>query len=155
MTPLQDLLKMAKSRAASDVLVMVGDAPAMRVAGEWTRFDHPRCTAEDLEKTARELLRPEAWEELQRKRELDFSCTFGKTGRVRCNAHFQRDHLSIVLRLVWPAIPDPRQLGIPSHVIQSGELPTGWCSCRARRARASPRRWRPSSSTSISAAPPT
>jgi len=125
MTPLQDLLKIAKSHAASDVLVMVGDAPAMRVAGEWTRFDHPRCTADDLEKATREMLRPEAWEELNQKRELDFSCAFGKTGRVRCNAHFQRDHLSLVLRLVWPSIPDPRQLGIPSHVIQSGELPHG------------------------------
>jgi twitching motility protein PilT len=125
MTPLQDLLKIAKSRAASDVLVMVGDAPAMRVAGEWTRFDHPRCTVEDLEKATRDMLRPEAWDELNQKRELDFSCTFGKTGRVRCNAHFQRDHLSLVLRLVWPSIPDPRQLGIPSHVIQSGELPHG------------------------------
>ena len=42
MIPLQDLLKIAKSHAASDVLVMVGDAPAMRVAGEWTRLliDH-------------------------------------------------------------------------------------------------------------------
>jgi len=125
MTPLPDLLKIAKSRAASDVLVMVGDAPAMRVAGEWTRFDHPRCTIEDLEKATREMLRPEAWEELKQKRELDFSCTFGKTGRVRCNAHFQRDHLSLVLRLVWPSIPDPSQLGIPSHVIQSGELQHG------------------------------
>ena len=92
MTPLQDLLAVAKSRSASDVLVMVGDAPSMRVAGEWARFDHPRLTVEELEQTTRELLRPEAWEELQQQRELDFSCTFGKTGRVRCNAHYQRDH---------------------------------------------------------------
>ena len=79
MTPLQDLLVTAKSRAASDVLVMVGDTPAMRIAGEWTRFDHPRCTVEDLEKATRDMLRPEAWDELNKKRELDFSCTFGKT----------------------------------------------------------------------------
>jgi twitching motility protein PilT len=125
MTPLEELLAVAKSRSASDVLVMVGDAPAMRVAGEWVRFDHPRCTIEELEKTTRELLRDEAWQDLVQKRELDFSCTFGKTGRVRCNAHYQRDHLALVLRLVWPSIPDPRQLGIPDHVIRTGELPHG------------------------------
>ena len=125
MTPLEDLVAAAKGRSASDVLVMVGDAPAMRIAGVWVRFDHPRCTAEDLETTTRKLLRPEAWEELHQKRELDFSCTFGQTGRVRCNAHFQRDHLALVLRLVWPCIPDPCQLGIPPHVIQAGELPHG------------------------------
>lgn len=125
MTPLQELLLVAKDRAASDVLVMVGDAPAMRVGGSWVRFEHPKCSAEDLEKTTRQLLRQEAWEELQNKRELDFSCTFAQTGRVRCNAHYQRDHLSLVLRLVWPSIPDPQQLGIPPHVIQGGDLPHG------------------------------
>ena len=92
---------------------MVGDAPAMRVAGQWIRFDHPRCSAEDVEAITRQLLRPGGWEELQLKRELDFSFTYAKTGRVRCNVHYQRDNLAMVLRLVWPTIPDPEALGIP------------------------------------------
>ena len=121
MTPLRDLMETAKNRSASDVLVMVGDAPAMRVAGEWVRFEHPKCSAEDLERETRELLRPEAWEVLQKNRELDFSCSFA-AGRARCNAHYQRDHLSLVLRLVWPSIPDPARLGIPAHVVQAGDL---------------------------------
>jgi twitching motility protein PilT len=125
MISLEELLCLAKERNASDLLIMVGDAPAMRVVGEWIRFDQPKCTAEYLETTARGFIRPEAWQQLVEKRELDFSCTFPKTGRVRCNAHFQRDHLSIVLRLVWPAIPDPEQLGIPPHVIRAGEQPHG------------------------------
>ncbi len=125
MTPLQDLLVIAKAKSASDVLVMVGDAPAMRIAGSWVRFEHPRCTTEYLVATIKELLRPDVWEDLQRKRELDFSYSFPKTGRVRCNVHFQRDNLAIVLRLVWPNIPDPRQLGIPSHVIASGDSTHG------------------------------
>jgi twitching motility protein PilT len=125
MTPLQDLLVTAKDRAASDVLVMVGDAPAMRVAGQWVRYDHPKCASDEVENVLREILRPEAWRELVEKRELDFSCNFPKTGRVRCNAHFQRDHLSLVLRLVWPSIPDPVELGIPPHVVRAGDLPHG------------------------------
>jgi twitching motility protein PilT len=125
LTPLQDLLLMAKNRAASDLLVMVGDSPAMRVAGDWIRFEHPKCTAEELLQATKNILRQGAWAELEKKRELDFSYTFPKTGRVRVNAHFQRDNLSLVLRLVWPSIPDPRQLGIPSHVMQAGDLPHG------------------------------
>jgi twitching motility protein PilT len=125
MISLQDLLVEAKDRGASDLLVMVGDSPAMRVAGSWIRFDLPRCTSEELNASIRELLRPGGWEELLHKRELDFSCTFPKTGRVRCNVHFQRDHLAIVLRLVWPAIPDARVLGIPDHVIRCGDAHTG------------------------------
>ncbi len=125
MIGLQDLLLIAKARAASDLIVMVGDAPAMRVAGSWIRFEHPRCSSEDVGLLIKGMLRAEAWENLQVKRELDFSYTFPRTGRVRCNVHFQRDNLAIVLRLVWPTIPDPRQLGIPSHVIQSGDQHNG------------------------------
>jgi twitching motility protein PilT len=125
MTSLDELLVTAKGRAASDLLVMVGDAPAMRVAGTWVRFNHPRCTSEELEKCIQALLRAEKWNELQELRELDFSHSFPKTGRVRCNIHYQRNNLCIVLRLVWPSIPEPYQLGIPAHVIDVGDYPNG------------------------------
>jgi twitching motility protein PilT len=125
MKPVEELLINAKARCASDLLVMVGDAPAMRVAGQWVRFDTPHCTRDYVESVARSMLRPDAWDELQRRRELDFSCSFPATGRVRCNVHFQRDHLAMVLRLVWPEIPDPKKLGIPQQVINTGEIPHG------------------------------
>lgn len=125
MTTLQDMLVVAKGRCASDVLIMVGDAPAMRVAGSWARYDLPRCTPEEVESILRSVLHDEGWQTLQQKRDLDFSFTLPKTGRVRCNAHYQRDHLAMVLRLVWPAIPDPRQLGIPAHVVGVGDAPHG------------------------------
>jgi twitching motility protein PilT len=119
------MLLTAKGRSASDLLVMVGDSPAMRCAGAWVRLDHPKITTEEMETLVQGIVHPDAWETLKTKRELDFSCTFPKTGRVRCNAHYQRDHLAMVLRLVWPSIPDPRQLGIPSHVIAVGDAPHG------------------------------
>jgi twitching motility protein PilT len=125
MKPIEELLITAKSRSASDLLMMVGDSPAMRVAGTWVRFDTPHCSKEYVDSVARSMLRADAWEELQRRRELDFSCSFPATGRVRCNVHFQRDHLALVLRLVWPEIPDPKKLGIPQPVITAGEITNG------------------------------
>ena len=125
MISLKDLVLKAKSHAASDVLVMVGDSPAMRVAGEWIRFDIPRCGAEEMNAAIRELLRPEAWDELQAKRELDFSSAFHGAGRVRCNLHYQRDNLSLVMRLVWPTIPKASDLGIPENVVRCGDIPHG------------------------------
>ena len=70
MIPLQELLITAKARSASDVLVMAGDSPAMRVAGEWIRFEHPKCSPEGLIELIKEMLRPEAWNDLQQKREI-------------------------------------------------------------------------------------
>ncbi len=125
MQMLGELLVQAKEKGASDLLVMVGDAPAMRVAGKWQRFDMARCSDAILEAMARGILQPEAFEELQKKREIDFSFSLPNIGRIRCNAHYQRDHLAMVHRLVWPEIPDPKDLGIPAHVIQMGEKPHG------------------------------
>ena len=122
---LAELLGTAKIRGASDLLVMVGDAPAIRVAGQWERLEAGPLGTANVQSIARELLRANAWPELEEKRELDFSCSFAGAGRVRCNIHYQRDHLAIVLRLVWPEIPDARRLGIPGHVIRAGETPNG------------------------------
>ena len=125
MQSLEELLVTAQARGASDVLVMVGDAPAMRVAGQWVRYELPQCDDAALEELARSILQGDGWERLQRSREFDFSFSLPRTGRVRCNIHFQRDHLAMVLRLVWPEIPDPRKLGIPAHVIHMGSTPNG------------------------------
>ncbi|HUO07368.1 MAG TPA: PilT/PilU family type 4a pilus ATPase [Phycisphaerae bacterium] len=122
---LEELLVQAKQKGASDLLVMVGDSPAMRVAGKWHRIDMSRCNDAMLETMARSVLQNDAFEELQRKRELDFSFSLPTTGRIRCNAHYQRDHLAMVHRLVWPEIPTPLALGIPQHVIQMGDKPNG------------------------------
>jgi twitching motility protein PilT len=122
---LGELLKTAKERGASDLLVMVGDSPAIRVAGRWIRLETGPLGTGHVDAVARELVRANLWDELVEKRELDFSCSFAGAGRVRCNVHYQRDHLALVLRLVWPEIPEARKLGIPPHVIRMGETPHG------------------------------
>jgi twitching motility protein PilT len=124
-TSLSELLAVAKQRGASDLLVMVGDAPAMRVNGTWHRFDQPSCRDPYVQAIAEDLLRPDTLDTLLRDREMDFSRTIDPVGRVRVNLHFQRDHLAMTLRLVWPEIPDARRLGIPPHVIQMGGTPHG------------------------------
>ena len=126
MISLDNLLQLAKNRAASDLLVMVGDTPAMRVAGGWIRYDHPKCTTEDLEGAIKGLLRPEAWEELVQK------------PRSRFLRHLRQERAASAAMPTFSAtisrwscgscglpFPIPRQLGIPSHVIGSGDLPHG------------------------------
>ncbi|MGN6368703.1 MAG: type IV pilus twitching motility protein PilT [Phycisphaerae bacterium] len=125
MAVLEELLLKAKEKGASDLLVMVGDVPAVRVAGKWVRFEMGKCNSAQVEEMAREILKAEQYEELQKNRELDFSFSLPSIGRIRCNVHFQRDHLAMVHRLVWPVIPDARSLGIPLHVMQMGDKPNG------------------------------
>lgn len=119
-----ELLAAAVEKNASDLLIMVGDKPAMRIAGQWQRFDLPVCKAPEVEEIVRSLLGNDL-DDFRKKKECDFSRSLPPAGRVRCNVHYQRDHLAMVLRLVWPNLPDPRKLGIPPHVIAMGEQPHG------------------------------
>jgi len=122
---LQDLLKTARKRGASDVLVMVGDAPAICVAGHWIRIAEGLLCKDEVDQMVAELLDEASLQNLQRVRELDFSRSFTDIGRIRCNVHYQRDHLALVLRLLWPEIPSAQELGIPRHVIATGSLHDG------------------------------
>jgi twitching motility protein PilT len=122
---LADYLAIARKNHASDVLIMVGDAPAIRASGHWERVGNVPQSKEDLVRLSRELLDDASMQVLERKRALDFSRSFEGLGRIRCNLHYQRDHLAMVLRLLWPEIPPPEQLGIPQHVIDAGNLHDG------------------------------
>ncbi len=125
MSILTDLLDTAQKHGASDLLIMVGDAPAMRVSGQWIRFDLPICKDAFVVPIAEELIGPDAISQLEKNHELDFSRSLQPVGRVRCNVHYQRNHIAMVLRLVWPVIPDPTTLGIPAHVINMSDYPHG------------------------------
>ena len=125
MIPLAELLAVAKQRGASDVLIMVGDAPAMRVGGTWIRYDLPPCRDAYVEALAEAILLPDSMATLAKRREMDFSRTIDPVGRVRCNLHYQRDHLAMTLRMVWPLVPDARALGIPDLVMNMGNTPHG------------------------------
>ena len=122
---LEEMLVNAKDHRASDLLIMVGDSPAMRVAGVWRRFELPMYKPADVEAIALQLLGPEGMDKLRQQREADFSHNVPPAGRIRCNVHYQRDHLAMVLRLVWPEIPTPEKLGVPAQVIAQVEAPTG------------------------------
>jgi twitching motility protein PilT len=122
---LEEMLTAAMSRRASDLLAMVGDSPAMRVAGVWQRFAAPPCGPHDVETLARVLLDEDGLARLRKARELDFSKNVPPAGRIRCNLHYQRDHLAMVLRLVWPEIPSAEKLGIPSRAIAQGDAHSG------------------------------
>jgi twitching motility protein PilT len=122
---LEALLRLAKDRGASDLLVMVGDAPAIRVAGHWERLGTTMLTKLQLEEMASGLMGPATYELFQGRRDMDFCRNIPGSGRVRGNIHFQRDHLAMVLRLVWPEIPTPTELGIPPHILEMSDCPHG------------------------------
>jgi twitching motility protein PilT len=108
------LLQIGKSKAASDLHVVVSRPPLFRIHGSLLPADDlPVLSAEDIEQGLNDILTEREKEEFERNLELDFGRDVPETGRVRFNAARQRGTIGIVARLLPDRIPEVDELGIP------------------------------------------
>jgi twitching motility protein PilT len=108
------LLKLAKSRNASDLHLVVGRPPLIRINGSLLPAGElPSLTAEDIEQALRQVASAKMRADFECCMELDFGLTVPEAGRIRFNAARQRGTVSMVMRLLPMVIPDPESLGLP------------------------------------------
>jgi len=111
----QQILEEALRRGASDVHLMVGVFPTLRIDGKLIPFTKgPTPTPEYIEKLVLSLCSPEQKELLLTNKELDFSFALGEVARFRVNAFYQKGYLSAALRLIPNKIPNLEELHLPS-----------------------------------------
>lgn len=113
---LDDLLNIAISHNASDLHLVAGAPPHIRVYGELRPLDLPMLTIQDIEGMLYSILNKLQIEMLEHKRELDFSYSISSLARFRGNAMYERNNLSVVFRSIPLDIPDLRELGLPREV---------------------------------------
>ena len=98
MESLESLLGEANRRAASEVLLMAGDAPSRLSPGPWMRLPAARCTPAEVEAVVTDILSVEEWAALEQRREIEVEKIVEPLGRVHCDIHFQRGSLVVVMR---------------------------------------------------------
>jgi twitching motility protein PilT len=106
------LLQAVADRNGSDLLFAPGAPPTVRINGNLVRLSDESMTSEATTEMARSLAGTR-WDELQIRRELDFSFSFGQSNRVRANLFYQRGTLAGALRFVPYKIPTLEELGVP------------------------------------------
>jgi len=112
---MKQLLLIAKERKASDLHLVCGMPPLMRIHGSLKPADDlPVLSDEDLEEGLRQVTSEAQQEEYKRTHELDFGASVEGVGRVRFNAASQRGSISFVNRLLPDKVPDPEDLGLPA-----------------------------------------
>lgn len=124
---IQEILETAVSRSASDIHLMVGAFPTLRIDGKLeplTKSDAP--TAEVIERLVLSLCSPEQKELLIANREIDFSFALGELARFRVNAFYQKGYLSAALRLVPSKIPVLEELHLPKVFANFAKLRQGF-----------------------------
>ena len=119
MITLLQLLKFAADQGASDLHLVAGSQPALRVNGRIVRVKTEPLTKEQIRKLCYSVLSDMQKSRFEEGRELDFSFDVKNLARFRANYFFQKGAVSGVFRRVPVLIPRFQDLGLPPAV---GEL---------------------------------
>ena len=111
---IDDLLKIAVQRGASDLHLKVGSFPMMRVSGTLeVCSEEKRLDKGDTEGMADALFSPDQREKFRRAQEVDLAYSIPGVGRFRCNVFQQRGTVGLVLRVIPTRIKTIDELGLP------------------------------------------
>jgi twitching motility protein PilT len=124
---MHDLMNLMFQRNASDVHIVVGSPPSIRVEGVLTPVESlPPVTPEMAQQLIYSILDDRQRELLAANKEVDFSYQFGNAGRFRVNAYFQRSSMAAALRLIPTKIRSVDELKLPGIYKQFSELKQGF-----------------------------
>jgi len=100
------LLHYAKEHRASDVHIVAGTPPMVRIHGSLeTVADSGPLSPEETLQAFYQIATPEGREEFHRGLELDFGFSLDGVGRLRVNVAQERKSVSILIRLLPPELP--------------------------------------------------
>ena len=111
---LNDLLKFAIERDASDLHLKVGSHPVVRVDGELQSLtEFKRLMQEDTVAMAFSIMNARQKQRFKEEFEIDIAYSVPGLGRFRCNVFQQRGSVGLVLRVIPARIKTIRELLLP------------------------------------------
>ena len=111
---IDELLRTAVERKASDLHLKVGNHPYLRIDGLLTPLsDIPRVSAEDMLNMAFSMMSNRQKQKFKETAELDMAYGVAGLGRFRVNVFQQRGNLGLVLRVVPTKIRTLEELNMP------------------------------------------
>ena len=123
---LVEVLKTAVQSGASDIHIVVGKPPMMRLQGEIAEIPgFPVINAEESKRMVYSILYEEQRARFEENWELDCSFAVSGLARFRVNVFLQKNGLEAVMRVITSKIPTPEQLRLSKAVIDMADLPRG------------------------------
>lgn len=114
-----------KDRGASDLHMVVGFPPLLRLGGQLVKTDHPVLTAQSNRDILFEMLSPDKQEYLEQNRDLDMAYELAGVARFRCNFLYQRRGIGAVFRIIPSTILTLEDLGLPETLKRIAEFKKG------------------------------
>jgi len=117
MTEIEQLFRTCIEKNASDLHIVVGRPPVLRIGVTLENIEARDLQAADVERLIYALLNDEQKNLLLKQRELDFAISIPGVSRFRGNAHFQRGTLAAAFRALPLTIPTMEELRLPADVL--------------------------------------
>lgn len=129
---INNLFKLAAEKKASDIHLLFGRAPILRIDGRLCDINEivsdgnfSSLTANDLKSFVETMLSAEQKTQFFDKRDLDLGYQV-EPYRYRVNFFYERGNISIVARIVNDSVPTLEEIGMPPVVEQLLDLPQGF-----------------------------
>ena len=109
-------LRVVAERRASDLLLLAGEPPALRIQGQITRTEGPVLDGLDIEDMVITVLPPEAVASYRAGGSADASRRLPGLGRFRINLHRERGRAAANIRMVPVRVPSLASLDLPPGI---------------------------------------
>ena len=125
MVDLTAMLQLLNETNGSDLHLVVGAQPCIRVDGELRRVQGPVLLPGDTSGVAHVIMPADRRERFESAHEADFTYSVPGIGRFRVNAYRQRGSVTLILRRVRLGSASFAELNLPPALRTLAELPRG------------------------------
>lgn len=122
---LDEVLRYAVERGASDILMTDGSGLTLRLQGGLVTSDKPLLKDGMIRALVAPLLTETYRNELKDNFTVDFGFVREGIGRFRVNLHMQRGTLGVALRVLPKEVPTVQMLGLPKHLASLADRKKG------------------------------
>lgn len=123
---IDELLKYAVEKEASDLHLTVGEPPIYRFDGKLVPYGEEGLTKESVKELLFSVLSEEQKVRLERDKEIDLSYSFSNTGRFRINLYFQKGTLCGAFRFLPAKIKTLEELRLPAQIADFAKAKQGF-----------------------------
>src|SRR5262245_49195891 len=122
---IESWLRLLVESGGSDLLLVAGEPPVIRLQGSLKRLDQPVLDGEDVVAAVLGSLPLHAQQEFRSRNITDAGFRLAGVGRFRVNLHHERGRAAASIRALPRQVPDLRSLRLPDAVEQLAKLARG------------------------------
>lgn len=121
----EDLVRQAAEAGASDIFLVAGSPPMMRVSGQVRAMAEEPTDAAAVKELAYAKMSDRHRAEFERTWERDLGLTVPGVTRLRVNVFYERGNVGAVMRLIPLEVPTLEELGLPEVLKSIASQPDG------------------------------